>query len=816
MKNILLTLFSIITMMSFASQATAQCADNSVSNGGLEEGMTNWWNWHDNNPDGYSFTLSSDAFAGDSSIAINVLVDSDSLTSFSGGEYNNRPQTIPVTADVTYEVSFAVKSTVPDAMVSAWVKDENDSWFTLQNEFFTVDTVWQVLTTQFTSTVDRADIHLELKAYSADINEPYTVLFDEIYICDATPKTATCETNLVGNSGFEAFPNALADWWTWHGGTEEAFAFYASDDAYFGDSSAVLETILASDDIPTGPAEYNNRGMIIPVLEGEFYEVNFAAKSTINQSNVQIWVKDENDSWFTLFNTDFDITTDWAEYSFFFQADVDRADIHLEIKVFNAGFAPYKVFLDEVAICAANPSTTTCEDNIVSNPGAEMGLTGWGNWHGGEVTNYSFESSDESVVADSSLLIRVLEPTADLTGTGEFNSRPQVSPVVADQNYRVSVWAKSTLEGAAIQMWVKDEFDGFTTIGNDVATITTEWAEYGFVFANETDRDDLHIELKVFTEGATAPYDVWFDEVSICTTDDEPGSDEPQPEVYNFGALDTLIGCSANMAFEFSDTDADEDGEGWEVWDGNDEELVATWVYDPILPFSGANSVRIDVPADHNVAEVHHRFGDRFDLVEGTEYTLTLWARGDIPDGDTLRVYSRAVRDTDWNEPGHGNFMVVDSEWKNYSFTFTPNEDFNNAFVDIKAWRWNEADFTESYTVWYDDIQLCASTDATVTIGTVGFTDLENLGLEFNLSPNPVATAESAQLSITADELLENTTVKVMDVLGQTVREIQTDIRPGTQELNISTEGLSAGLYFINVRYQFYTKTLKLQVVNQK
>jgi len=815
MKNTLHILFTILVMMSFAVGINAQCADNLVANGGFEAGMTNWWNWHDNNPDAYTFTLDSNAYAGDSSVSINVLVDSDSLTSFQGGEYNNRADSMAVSAGVTYEVSFAVKSSVQDAMVSVWIKDEFDGWFTLHNEFFTVDTGWQVLTTEFTPAVDRADIHLELKVYSADIHQPYSVSFDEIYICDATPKTATCATNLLDNPGFEGFPNGTDQWWTWHGGTESAFAFYASDDAYFGDSSAVLETLWNSDTIPTGPAEYNNRGMEIPVVAGEFYEVTFAAKSTIDQANIQIWVKDEFDSWFTIFNTDMNVTTDWAEYSFLFQADMDRADIHMEMKVFNAGFAPYQVFFDEVAICAASPATATCADNLVTNPGAESGITDWATWHGGDETDYSFEVSDESTVADSSLLIRVLKPTADLTGTGEFNSRPQVSPVVTGQNYKVSVWAKSTLDGAGIQMWVKDEFDGWSTIGNDEANVTTEWAEYSFIFANDTDRDDIHLELKVFTDGATDPYDIWLDEISICTTDEEPGSGEPVVEVYNYGALDTLIGCSTNLVYEFADTDVDEDGLGWESWDGDSDNPIAIWVYDPVLPFSGANSVRIDVPAEHNVAELHHRFGDRFDLVEGTEYTLTMWARGDIPDGDTLRVYARPVRDTDWKEPAHGNFMVTTNEWQNYSITFTPEEDWNNTFIEMKAWRWNEADFTEAYTVWYDDIQLCETTDTTVMVqGGVGFTELEKLGVAFNLSPNPILASHPAQLEIISEKQLENTVIRVVDILGKTVSEIRTDIHTGTQHLEIPTDAFPSGLFFVNIQYQDYVKTIKLQVIN--
>jgi len=811
MKKRLLFIFLLLCTIGQAN-GFSQCANNLITNGDFETGMTDWWNWHDNNPDAYGFTMSDDAYAGDSSVAINVLVPSSDLTSFQGGEFNNRPMTIPVIAGVPYTASVAVKSSVADAMVSLWIKDENDGWFTLANEFFTVGTDWQVITMEFVSEMDRADIHLEMKAYTEGMEMPYTILFDEAAVCDNTPTDATCEDNLVSNPSFE---EGLAEWWNWHGGTEEAFAFYASNDAYFGDSSAVLETLISSDMISTGAAEYNNRGMVIPVTAGQFYEINFAAKSSLPATNIQVWVKDEFDSWFTLYNTDMTITDDWAEYSTSFQADADREDIHIELKVFNENFEPYSVFFDEIAICPFNPTTATCEDNIVGNPGFEDGINDWGNWHGGDETDYAFSASTDAAVASGSALISVLKPTADLTGTGEFNSRPQVSPVVEGQNYKVSFMAKSSLSSAGVQAWVKDEFDGWTTIGNDEFTISNEWAEYSFIFTNETSRDDIHIELKVFTDGAAGAYDVWLDEVAICETDEEPGSGEEIPEVYDFGRLDTLTSCAANMVFAFTDADLDNDGIGWETWDGSDEEVLAEWVFDSVLPYEGANSIRIDVPENHSVAELHHRFADRFNLIEGEEYTLTLWARSNVPAGDTLQVYTRAVRDTDWKEPAHGNFMIVSNEWRNYSVTFIADEDFNNAFVEMKAQRWN-ADFTAAYTVWYDEIQLCGKTDVELTVGEEpgGIENLSSIGVRTKLAPNPASMNQPTQLYIDSDQHLENGNVKITNILGQTILEKQIDIQQGNQVIELDTERLTPGMYFVNINHKNRVEVLKLQVVH--
>ncbi len=312
---------------------------------------------------------------------------------------------------------------------------------------------------------------------------------------------AQCPDNIIANGGFES--GAFTDWWNWHDNSPDSYTFATSDDAYTGDSSAVINILEDTDLIPGGQGgEYNSRPQTNPVIGGQFYEIKFYAKSTVENTQIPIYIKDENDGWILLHSDVGLVGTDWTEVSSIYQADTDRADIHLEIKVYNGDFhEPYSVFIDDVSICQVEILTNTCQDNIVTNPGFEDGAdVDWWTWHGGDETDYAFSTAMEGAVGNASAKISVLKPSSELTGAGEFNSRPQVSPVVAGQNYEVTIWGKSTVENTVIQVWVKDEFDGWTTIGNCDLTVGTEWTEVSFIFENDTDRDDVHVELKVFNE----------------------------------------------------------------------------------------------------------------------------------------------------------------------------------------------------------------------------------------------------------------------------------------------------------------------------
>lgn len=622
--------------------------------------------------------------------------------------------------------------------------------------------------------------------------------------------SAQCPDNIISNSGFE--DGIDVDWWNWHDNSQDFYSFASSDDSYTGDSSAVINVLADTDLIPGGQGgEFNSRPQMNPVIGGQFYEIKFYAKSTLANTNLPIYIKDENDGWILLHSDVLSVGTEWTEVTSMFQADTDRADIHLEIKVYNGDFhEPYSVWIDDVTICQVEILTNTCADNIVTNPGFEDGAdVDWWTWHGGDETDYTFSTAEEGALGNASAKLSIMKASSDLTGTGEFNSRPQVSPVVAGQNYRVTVWGKSTVENTIIQVWVKDEFDGWTTIGNAELEIGTDWTEATFVFANDTDRDDVHLELKVFNADFTEPYDVWFDEVSICETDDEPGSTgEPEPDPVVYGSIADVVNCTENLADEVTPEDMPNDGIGWDIWDGSDDEELSTWSLDPVLPYSGDASVRVDITEGHDVAEFHHRFGQDVLLEDGVDYTVSLWMRSNVEEGDTVRAFTRAVRDTDWSAQFVVDFVSAQNEWLNYNYTFTADGTWDNAFIEMKIYRVTE--FDAAYSVWFDDISICAADNS-----VVGIQELEDLGLAFKLSPNPTSSFAPANLNITSEEALNNARIQLVDMLGRTMWTNQLDIVSGDQSIEIPTDNLESGMYIVNIEYQGYAKNLKLQVVNR-
>ncbi len=300
-----------------------------------------------------------------------------------------------------------------------------------------------------------------------------------------------------------------------------------------------------------------------------------------------------------------------------------------------------------------------------------------------------------------------------------------------------------------------------------------------------------------------------MDEVAICETDGEPNCgvvDEPEPIVY--GSTSSTTSCTINLSDEFSPDDMMNDGFGWDLWDGSDEEDLSTFELDPVLPYSGDASMRIDITEGHDVAEFHHRFGNDLLLEDGMDYTVTLWMRTNVPEGDTMRAFTRAVRDTDWTSQFAVDFISTQNEWLNYSFSFTADGTWDNAFIEMKLYR--VTGFTGAYSVWLDDVQICAAADA-----VVGLDKLEDKGVSFRLAPNPVIEGGEARILIHSEELLDNASIRLVDLFGRILWTNSTDITPGQQHLRIPTQGLPAGMYLINIEHQGFQNTLKLQVLGR-
>jgi len=91
----------------------------------------------------------------------------------------------------------------------------------------------------------------------------------------------------------------------------------------------------------------------------------------------------------------------------------------------------------------------------------------------------------------------------------------------------------------------------------------------------------------------------------------------------------------------------------------------------------------------------------------------------------------------------------------------------------------------------------------------VGFKENELLGAGSALYPNPAANSAVLQLQLKNNSKVS---VKVMNSVGQILSTTNTDAVAGANEININMEGLSSGIYLVNVNIDGASITKKLIV----
>ena len=90
-------------------------------------------------------------------------------------------------------------------------------------------------------------------------------------------------------------------------------------------------------------------------------------------------------------------------------------------------------------------------------------------------------------------------------------------------------------------------------------------------------------------------------------------------------------------------------------------------------------------------------------------------------------------------------------------------------------------------------------------------TDVKDLTTvtQFIVKPNPAYSGMRTMLSLTTEKG-GNHQFRVFNYTGQTVQEWQSDLKEGQNDLNVSTNSLSKGMYYISVSNETGTKTTKL------
>jgi len=451
--------------------------------------------------------------------------------------------------------------------------------------------------------------------------------------------------NLVANSNFEAGSGDDYDDWSKLNGGDQMTEL-TGDDAYFGRSIRIVgaaanpwNTQLAS--LPT------------PLNFGSEYTILLWAKAEDAGAQMRVSVSqfDGNGADY-FYGETVDIPTEWTQLSWTFEVtnDLPTHRVVLDMGMTNVPFA-----LDNVSLIETGAAGPPVAENLLANNGFENGLESW------EVLNGSIEASAEDVHCGSQAL--------KVTGAGgnpwDTQMAANVVPLVLGVQYEVKLWAKAASDGAIMRVSASRYNDGN---GDDYfygadAMLTTEWAEYNWVFTVGKDIPAGH--HLVLDMGASDKV-FYLDDISLT-------------EYVEVAPVNLL----ANGDFE-NGLDA------WELLNGTVEATTEEF-------FGGSQAIKV-TGAGNNPWDTQFAAA-AVPLVLGNRYGLKLMAKA-AGDGAIMRVSASRYNDGNGDDYFYGADAMLTTEWAEYSWEFTVGKDIpagHHILLDMGA---------STQTFFIDDVLL--------------------------------------------------------------------------------------------------------------
>jgi len=351
---------------------------------------------------------------------------------------------IPLEVGRDYTVEFWAKAAAPRP-INAQLKAMDNSVTWSQNEF-NLTTDWMKYSVSGAAMSDLA----KLEFLCAATNDTIWLDHVELYAEDSGV------VNLALNGSFEEDEPILDD------STWEAWAtWYPSD--VVGNNVMIVDTeaIDGSRSLQVDP-----KGTLIvaniswPLNMGSNATATFWAKAQSPRPlSASFKAADNSVSWGS---KDFDLTTEWAEYSMTSAAQSNAGKLE-----FACGDSEVRFWLDNVTVTAeAEPAP------LVTNGSFEDDFTGWWTWNPAEGGGTWTVIDTDSVDGDKSLRI-------DGLGTANWHYMViNTIPLEVGTVYTASLWARAE-EPRSISVKLKAD-DNSVEWGNTDFDLTTEWAEYYF------------------------------------------------------------------------------------------------------------------------------------------------------------------------------------------------------------------------------------------------------------------------------------------------------------------------------------------------
>lgn len=426
--------------------------------------------------------------------------------------------------------------------------------------------------------------------------------------------------NYIANSDLEdGSGDDFTDWSKLNGGDQMTEVTGA--DAYFGRSMRIVgaaanpwNTQLAS--LPT------------PLNFGSEFTILLWAKAEAAGAQMRVSVSqfDGNGADY-FYGETVDIPTEWTQLSWTFEV---TNDLETHRVLLDMGMTDVPFLIDNVTLIETGAAGPPVPENLLANNGFENGLESW------EVLNGMIEATTEEVHCGSQAL--------KVTGAGanpwDTQMAANVVPLTLGTEYEVKLWAKAAGEGAVMRVSASRWNDGN---GDDYfygadANLTTEWAEYSWIF---TVGKDIPAGHHLVLDMGTGNQVFYVDDISLTEYVEVPP-----------------VNLIANGDFE--------NGlESWDVLNGSIEVTTEDMVDgSQALKVTGAGNNPWDTQMAANAVP----------LVLGQQYGVKLMAKA-AGDGAVMRISASRWNDGNGDDYFYGADANLTTEWAEYTWEFTVGKD---------------------------------------------------------------------------------------------------------------------------------------------
>jgi hypothetical protein len=425
---------------------------------------------------------------------------------------------IPLEVDREYTTSFWAKAAVPRPFGAGMKASDNSvTWggtgFQLTTDWaeysFSAPAENALAKVEFYCAATDDTFWLDLVSLSAEVVEPASLLVNGSFEEDEV---------ILDDPAWEAWAT-----WGWEGGLNSTVAI---DETEFVDGARSLRVE------PRGGTDWYfillQDGISLGV--GQTYTTSFWARAAAPRTlNVQMKASDNSVSWGW---TQFQLTTDWAEYSFGAPAESVAAKLEFHCATTDDTF-----WLDLVSMnVETGPPPLVLngsfeEEEEILNDAAYDHWWTWG-WESGLASTAEL---DEATYIDGTRSLRV-----DPLGSTNWYFIVAYSPILVelDKNYTISFWAKAE-EPRPLTAQLKATDNSIGAWGATEFQLTTEWAEYNYQSEVLID----NVKLEILCASSEVPF--WLDFISVYEGEYIPGI-EPEgaakagaPDPAN-GAIDVL------------------------------------------------------------------------------------------------------------------------------------------------------------------------------------------------------------------------------------------------------------------------------------